>query len=75
MNEWEWAIQEPLDPKAEAMADPCRCTYCGKVYDLGHVHVTARYADCSIFRSPCCGHLADDRTAVSLPSFTRLRKR
>jgi hypothetical protein len=69
----EW-IAQPLDPETEAMTDPVMCTFCGKVYDLGHVEVTARYADCSVYTTPCCNHAADDRTAVSLPAFVRLRR-
>ncbi|GGM52556.1 hypothetical protein ACFFX1_55520 [Dactylosporangium sucinum] len=42
------------------MTSPVRCT-CGRIYDLGKVTVTARYADCSIWKAPCCGRQADDR--------------
>lgn len=42
------------------MSSPVRCT-CGRVYDLGAVEVTTRYQDCSVWRAPCCGRLADDR--------------
>ncbi|HEY9415195.1 MAG TPA: hypothetical protein VIQ30_10580 [Pseudonocardia sp.] len=31
------------------------------VYDLGTVQVTARYADCSVWKAPCCGSVVDDR--------------
>lgn len=41
---------------------PVRCTHCRDgVYDLGKVEVTARYADCSMWKSPCCNRLVDDR--------------
>lgn len=43
------------------MFEPVRCTHCGGVYDLGKVEVTARYADCSCWRAPCCGTPVDDR--------------
>lgn len=49
-----------------------RCNYCGATYDRYNVKVTARYADCTMYRTPCCDHEADDRTYVSLPSFTKL---
>jgi hypothetical protein len=42
------------------MFKPVRCT-CGQVYDLGQVEVTARYADCSVWKAPCCDRTADDR--------------
>lgn len=42
------------------MLMPVRCK-CGEVYDAGHVTVTARYADCSVWSAPCCGRQADDR--------------
>jgi hypothetical protein len=38
-----------------------RCRHCGKLYDLGHVHVTGRYSDCSVWKTPCCKREADDR--------------
>lgn len=44
-----------------AMFKPVRCASCGKIYDLGKVEVTARYADCSMWKAPCCGRVADDR--------------
>lgn len=43
------------------MTSPVRCTHCSKVYDLGTVTVTARYLDCSMWKSPCCGLTVDDR--------------
>lgn len=43
------------------MGSPVRCFFCGKVYDLQAVHVTQRYADCSVWKTPCCNHEADDR--------------
>ncbi len=55
----------PLYTEAELdqvaiMFSPGRCT-CGRVYDLGKVEVTARYADCSMWKAPCCGRAVDDR--------------
>lgn len=43
------------------MTLPVRCTHCAGVYDLGTVTVTARYTDCSMWKSPCCGRTVDDR--------------
>jgi hypothetical protein len=48
-------------PDTSRMASPVRCTHCGGVYDLGSVTVTAYYADCSMWKSPCCDRLVDDR--------------
>lgn len=42
------------------MFKPVRCN-CGQVYDLGSVEVTARYTDCSVWRTPCCRRTVDDR--------------
>ncbi len=46
--------------RCQSMMAPVRCR-CGKIYDLAAVHVKARYADCSMWDAPCCGHLTDDR--------------
>lgn len=48
-------------PDTTGMNFPVRCTHCGGVYDVGKVEVTARYVDCSMWKSPCCGLLVDDR--------------
>lgn len=53
-----------LMAERELIADmtfPVRCTHCGRLYDLGKVEVTARYLDCSVWRSPCCRLTVDDR--------------
>lgn len=47
--------------QVEKMFSPVRCTHCGGEYDLGDVDVTARYADCSVWKSPCCNRTVDDR--------------
>jgi hypothetical protein len=58
----EWKIDQP--PIAEMMY-PVRCTHCGDMYSLTRVHVTARYTDCSVWTSPCCGTPGiDDRPGV-----------
>ncbi|GAW50587.1 MULTISPECIES: hypothetical protein [unclassified Nocardioides] len=43
------------------MFHPGKCRWCGSIYDGGAVEVTARYADCSVWKAPCCGNSADDR--------------
>jgi hypothetical protein len=55
---------------ARGMLDPVRCQ-CGKIYDTAHVTVTARHADCSVWKAPCCGVRADDRSWVNQP-YTRV---
>lgn len=47
-------------PDVDGMFSPVRCR-CGQVYDLGKVEVTARYLDCSVWKTPCCKRTADDR--------------
>lgn len=54
------------------MQSPVRCTRCGGVYDLGMVTVTHRYADCSMWRTPCCDREVDDRMWVGSPSIIRI---
>jgi len=48
-------------PDISEMFSPVRCAHCNGVYDLGKAEVTARYTDCSMWRSPCCNVLVDDR--------------
>ncbi len=58
------------------MYKPVRCT-CGRIYDLGKVEVTARYADCSVWITPCCKRTADDRGErgwKSIPDYTVIDK-
>jgi hypothetical protein len=57
------------------MLAPVRCR-CGAVYDTGTVTVTARYADCSMWVTPCCRITVDDRPPWpgGLRAFTRLDK-
>lgn len=48
----------------EGMMSPVRCLRCYRgVYDLGAVEVTARYTDCSVWRTPCCRVTVDSRGA------------
>lgn len=64
MNEWarygEFVFPED-HADTSGMRSPVRCTHCRGVYDLAAVKVTARYTDCSMWRSPCCDQLVDDR--------------
>ena len=47
------------------------CRFCHTEYDLGRVEVVARYAECTVFRTPCCGREVDDRPK-SLPDFRKV---
>lgn len=49
---------------ATTMSYPVRCLGCGHVHDAGYVTVTARYADCSMWKCPGCGRTVDDRPGV-----------
>ena len=50
-----------IQDQIQDMASPVRCAFCSRIYDLGAVTVTARYVDCSVWKTPCCGITADDR--------------
>ena len=66
----EWLEQRRI----AGMFSPVECTFCGRVYDLGTVTVTARYADCSVWTTPCCNRAGvDDRMFVSRPAIRHLR--
>lgn len=51
-----------------------RCSHCHRVYDIGKVEVLARYADCTVFKTPCCGREADDRTWKIFPDFVEIKE-
>lgn len=56
-----WTPEGKMLPSTEGMFSPVRCLHCGRVYDLGQVEVTARYLDCSVWKTPCCHRVVDDR--------------
>ena len=61
---WRYDINGRMfeQPDTSEMFMPVRCSHCGHgVYDLGAVKVLARYADCSVWRTPCCKRQTDDR--------------
>jgi hypothetical protein len=64
----------PSQPDISEMTTPARCAWCWRVYDLGRVTVLSRYSDCSIWRSPCCGRLVDDRRWGSRSDYTEIDK-
>jgi len=56
----------------QKMISPGRCSFCGGIYDLTMVKPIHRYADCTLYRTPCCNKLADDREWKSLADFRRI---
>ena len=64
-------------PDTAGTLSPVRCTYCNRTYDLGAVEVTARYEDCSVWVTPCCGRTVDDRPGWGgrTKAFARLEAR
>lgn len=54
----EWMIEQQL---IDNMTSPVRCAHCGRIYDLGKVTVLQRYLDCSVWKTPCCRVMVDDR--------------
>lgn len=63
----------PLDGgnHVKDMLVPVQCKHCSQIYDLCDGKVVHRYTDCTLFRSPCCNALVDDRGEKD---FTRLEK-
>lgn len=62
-------MSSTIDPDIlNDMFSPVRCTRCGQIYDLSAVTITARYADCSVWTSPCCNRTVDDRGPSWKPS-------
>lgn len=51
--------------KARGMSQPVRCR-CGEIYCLQRVHVTAHHADCSVWKTSCCGRISDSRNVSGL---------
>jgi hypothetical protein len=60
IDEDGWVRAAEAD-RIAAMHQPARCTWCYRIYDLGTVTITGRYADCSVWKAPCCGVTVDDR--------------
>jgi hypothetical protein len=48
------------------------CLRCRSTYDLGHVQTVARYADCTVYITPCCNRQVDDRKWVPSPAFLEI---
>lgn len=65
------------DPDISGMDIPVACGFCGEIYDLAVVKVTARYSDCSVWTTPCCRRAGvDDRPAwgTGRRSYRELRR-
>lgn len=63
-----------LQVSTQGMIWPVRCLHCDTVYDGADVEVLARYADCSVWKSPCCNRRVDDRQWKSLPDIEPLHR-
>ena len=63
----------PVNP-VEKMLVPVICNRCKRTYDLCNTEVIHRYADCTLYKTPCCKQNVDDREWVSNPAFTRIKK-
>lgn len=61
-----------LPPDFDQMMYPVRCGHCGAIYDASKVTVLQQYADCSIWKSPCCRRQVDDRQWKPLPDIQPL---
>lgn len=60
-DDWESHLFRRQEEIIDGMTRPVRCAFCSRIYDLGAVEVTARYTDCTMWRTPCCNRLVDDR--------------
>lgn len=54
------------------MSANAKCHRCGQTFDIGHAEVTQRYADCDVFKAPCCGSPCDTRGKWGGPSWARM---
>lgn len=63
-------------PKEEIkdMLVPVICRHCNKAYDLAAVHSLSRFVDCDVYKTPCCGILADTREYKSYPDFRKIER-
>lgn len=61
--------------KVKEMMMPVKCNRCNQIYDLcGEMKVIHRYADCTLYQTPCCHQNVDDREYITNPAFTRIDK-
>lgn len=67
-------IGHPSEKPVEEMMIPVKCRHCGDVYDLTEGKPVQRYTDCTVYITPCCKKMVDDREYVANPAFTRLKK-
>lgn len=60
---WRPRFSELADlEKIAGMMFPVLCIHCGGLYDMAAVEVLARYADCDVWKTPCCKREVDNRT-------------
>lgn len=71
-----WTVDQfgRLVPAASPdMLVPVRCRKCDQVYDLCDGEPVQRFADCTVYRTPCCNQVVDDREWGGNRAFDRLR--
>jgi len=64
--------EQKITSDVQKMMSPVTCSHCGQTYDLADAKVVHNYGDCTMFRTPCCDVLADDRAWKSFPDFKRI---
>jgi hypothetical protein len=66
-----------VNKRKQRMLVPVRCNHCRRTYDLCDGEPIARYADCTVFKAPCCGRTVDDRKPPwkSSADFTEITSR
>lgn len=76
IEETPWGIVKLSRPlgRISKMLYPVECRRCGSVYDLTNTEVIHRYADCTLYKTPCCNQTVDDRMWVTNPAYTVIDK-
>jgi hypothetical protein len=50
-----------------------QCAHCQAFFsEMAVTEVIARYADCDVYKAPCCGRTVDNRLWKSLPDMRRV---
>jgi hypothetical protein len=62
-----------IEKNYKKMISPVACNHCGAMYDLTNTKVVHRFADCTVYDTPCCDQRVDDREFTGNPAFKRLQ--
>lgn len=73
MDEQEINYRE-MRGKIMKMIVPVLCNHCSTPYDLCDGIPIHRYQDCTVYKTPCCGRVVDDREYNAHVAFTRINK-